>query len=149
MTPSIEEEEPCEKTLVKEVVGTSFNVYLHLLKVKSSSAREVYHALGMSSPWLATYHLEKLHRLKLVKKDPNGVYHANPERFGILRFFIVTGKWIVPRTFFYALFFSAASIFFLLSLPRNWNIAFFLFSLIPAAVNLVETISFYKTLSKS
>jgi hypothetical protein len=143
------EEEPSEKTLTKEVVGTTFSVYVHMLRVKSSSAREVYHTMGMSSPWLASYHLDKLHKLKLAKKDPNGVYHANPKHFGILRSFIVTGEWIVPRTLFYALFFLAASVFFLFSLPRNLNITIFVFSLIPLTLIIIETILFYRALTKS
>lgn len=142
------EEEP-EHILGKEIVGTTFRVYLYLLKFKRASAREVYRALEMSSPWLATYHLDKLHNLQLANKDTNGVYHVNPKRFGILRFFVVTGKWIIPRTFFYTLFFLTLAVYFLYSLPEKWNIIIFALLLIPTLINVVETVLFYRALSKS
>ena len=141
-------EEVPEHRLKKEVVGTTFKVYLHLLKVKHASARQVYRTLEMSSPWLATYHLDKLHHLKLVSKDMEGKYHVNPRRFGTLRFFVVTGKWIIPRTLFYTFFFLAMAIYFLYSLPQNWNIITFALVLVAVIINAVETIWFYKTLSR-
>jgi len=145
---TVKEEIP-DRRLGKEVVGTTFKVYLHLLKVKQASARHVYRDLEMSSPWLATYHLDKLHNLKLVSKDVEGVYHVNPRRFGILRFFVVTGKWIVPRTLFYTFFFLAMAIYFLYSLPANWNVLTFTLVFIVVIINVVETIWFYKTLSRT
>jgi len=138
-----------EHLLGKEIVGTTFRVYLHMLKVKRASAREVYRALEMSSPWLATYHLDKLCNLQLVDKDVNGVYHINPKRFGLLRFFVITGKWIVPRTFFYILLLLSMAVYFLYTFPEKWNMIAFLLLLIPIIINIVETILFYRTLSKS
>lgn len=140
-------EEKVEHLLTKKVVGTTFKVYLHLLKARHASSRQVYRALEMSSPWLATYHLDKLNDLQLVEKDMNGIYHIKPRRFGVLRFFVITGKWIIPRTFFYTLFFLAAGIYFLFSLPAKWNIAIFALMLISSLVNVVETVLFYKALS--
>jgi len=103
----------------------------------------------MSSPWLATYHLDKLLGLQLATKDANGVYHINLKRFGLLHFFVVTGKWIIPRTFFYALFFLSMAIYFLYSLPEKWNTIVFSLLLIPTLTNIIETVLFYRTLSKS
>jgi hypothetical protein len=140
-------EEKAEHLLTKKVVGTTFKVYLHLLKVKHTSARQVYRALGMSSPWLATYHLDKLDDLQLVKKDVNGIYHVKPKRFGMLRFFVITGRWIIPRTFFYTFFFLAAGIYFLFSLPAKWNVVIFALMIIPTLINVIETILFYRALS--
>jgi hypothetical protein len=145
---TVKEEIP-ERRLGKEVVGTTFKVYLHLLKVKQASARQVYRDLEMSSPWLATYHLDKLHHLKLARKDIEGIYHVNPRRFGILRFFVVTGKWIIPRTLFYTLFFVAMAVYLLRSLPETWNIVTFALALIAVIINVVETIWFYKTLLRT
>jgi hypothetical protein len=138
-----------EQRLEREVVGTTFKVYLYMLKVKEASARQVYHDLDMSSPYLAAYHLDKLHHLKLVSKDEKGLYHVNPKRFGILRFSIITGKWIVPRTFFYTIFFSTIAVCFLYLLPANWNFIVFIVILIMVGINIVETIWFYKALLKA
>jgi hypothetical protein len=133
--------------LEKEVVGTTLEVYLHLLKVKHASEREVYHDLQMSSPYLATYHLNKLLELNLARKDPTGVYHVNVKRFGVLHFFVVTGKWLIPRTMFYAIFhFTMATSFFLI-LPQEWNIIVAALTLIPAFINIFETALFYKALT--
>ncbi|MEM2088346.1 MAG: hypothetical protein QXF52_06710 [Thermoproteota archaeon] len=138
-----------EQRLEKEVVGTTFKVYLYMLKAKEASARQVYHDLGMSSPYLATHHLDKLNHLKLVSKNEKGLYCVNARRFGILRFSIITGKWIVPRTFFYTLFFSAMAVCFLCLLPANWNIIVFTVTLITIGINIIETIWFYRTLLKA
>jgi len=143
------EKEESERLLGREIVGTTFRVYLHMLKVKRASAREVYRALEMSSPWLATYHLDKLCNLQLVNKDANGIYYINPKRFGLLHFFVITGKWIIPRTFFYTLLLLSMAIYFLYSLPERWNVITFSLLLIPTLINIIETIIFYRTLSKS
>ena len=140
-------EEKAEHLLTKKVVGTTFKVYLYLLKAKHASARQVYQTLEMSSPWLATYHLDKLDELQLVKKDVNGIYHVKPKRFGVLRFFVITGRWIVPRTFFYTFFFLAVGMYFLFSLPAKWDVIIFALMLIPTVINVIETILFYKALS--
>lgn len=132
--------------LAKDVVGTTFEVYLHLLKVKSASERDVYHALNMSSPYLATYHLSKLLELNLLSKDPTGVYHVISKRFGILHFFVVTGRWLIPRTLFYTILHFTIAVSFLLVLPVTWNVIVFVLLLIPAFINVVETMLFYKAL---
>ncbi len=141
-------EEESEHLLGKKVVGTTLKVYLHLLRVKQASARQVYRSLEMSSPYLAEYHLNKLNHLRLAERGRDGLYHANPKRFGILSFFVVTGKWIVPRAFFYALFFLAAGTYLLCALPERWNLMTFALMLIPTVINATETVLFYKALSR-
>ena len=143
----VTEEKP-EQLLGKKVVGTTLVVYMHLLKVKQASARQVYQNLEMSSPYLAEYHLTKLKHLKLVTKETDGLYHVCPTRFGLLNFFVVTGKWIVPRTFFYTLFFLTLGTCLLFLLPEKWNILTFALMLIPTLVNAAETILFYRSLSR-
>lgn len=135
--------------LEKDVVGTTFEVYLHLLKIKSATEREVYHALNMSSPYLATYHLSKLLELKLASKDSTGLYHVINKRFGILHFFVVTGRWLIPRTLFYTILHFAMAFSFLLVLPIAWNIIVFALMLIPACISILETVLFYRALKDS
>lgn len=134
-------------TLEKDVVGTTLEVYLHLLKVKHASEREIYRNLQMSSPYLATYHLNKLLELNLANKDSTGIYHVNIKRFGVLHFFVVTGKWLIPRALFYSVFHFAMATSFLLILPQSWNIIVFALTLVPAFINVYETVLFYKTLT--
>lgn len=97
----------------REVAGeyNTFRVYLALLRVRKASARGIAELVGFSSPALAVHHLEKLKGLKLVNKDRYGVYHVVPRRFGILRLFFVVGKFVIPRSFFYALLYGVLSVF--------------------------------------
>jgi hypothetical protein len=37
-------------------------------------------------------------KLGLVKRDENGVYHIISRKFGVLRFFHRTGRWLMPRS---------------------------------------------------
>jgi hypothetical protein len=140
-----------EDRLEKEVAGeyNTFQVYLLMLKVRKASGREVALQLGFSSPSLAVYHLEKLSGLKLVSKDQFGVYHVVPSRFGVLRFFFVVRRFIIPRSFFYAVLYGVIAVFsvFLLSgVVRNTAL---FFSLVGVVVHLIETVQFYRVLPKT
>lgn len=131
----------------KEVAGeyTSFRIYLFMLKKKESTPREAYAELCLSSPSLAVHHFEKLERIRLLKKDEWGKYSVIPRRFGILRFFVITGKWLIPRTFFYVIFFILISVgsFWL---PTGAREVALILSLISIVTNLVETVDFYRVL---
>lgn len=84
---------------------------------------------------------------RVSKRARYGIYHVKPKRFGVLRFFVITGRWIIPRTFFYTFFFLAAGIYFLFSLPAKWNVVIFALMIIPTLINVIETILFYRALS--
>jgi predicted DNA-binding transcriptional regulator len=85
--------------------GLTLRVYHYVLKNKKETGiREVQRALKLSSPTLAVYHLEKLEQAGLIKKGATGyvvdkVYLRNLVRLKRL---------LVPRYFFYALFFVLA-----------------------------------------
>jgi hypothetical protein len=85
--------------------GLTLKVYRYVLKNrKETGIREVQRALKLSSPTLAVYHLDKLEQAGLVKKGASGyvvdrVYLRNLIRFRRL---------LIPKYFFYALFFSLA-----------------------------------------
>jgi len=85
--------------------GLTLKVYHFVLKNKKETGiREVQRALKLSSPTLAVYHLEKLENAGLIKKGLTGyvvdkIYLRNLVRLRRL---------LVPRYFFYALFFSLA-----------------------------------------
>jgi len=85
--------------------GLTLKVYHYVLKSgHETGIREVQRALKLSSPTLAVYHLEKLEQAGLLKKSDLGytvdkVYVRNLVRLRRL---------LIPRYFFYALFFSLA-----------------------------------------
>lgn len=142
------EAETVESLLERKIAGeyTTFRVYLYLLKVGEASPRQVFQELGLSSPSLALHHLEKLERLGVVSKDEHGRYHGRKRKFGVLRFFVVTGKWLIPRTFFYLIFYILTAVGSLLMLPSGMREAALILSLFGVVTNFVETLDFYRVL---
>jgi len=141
-----DEKRVVESVLEREVAGeyTTFRVYLFMLSVGTATSRQVFRELGLSSPSLALHHLEKLERLGLVSKDEHGRYQVIRRKFGVLRFFVVTGRWLIPRTLFYLLFFAVAAVVSLLMLPAGVREAALFLSLVGVLTNLVETLYFYR-----
>lgn len=135
----------------REVAGeyNTFRVYLLMLRAREASGREVARRLRFSSPALAVHHLEKLKGLKLVDKDHYGVYHVVRRRFGVLKFFFVVRKFIVPRSFFYALLYGVLAVFSLLMLSGVVRNIALLFSLLGFGIHVVETIQFYRLLPRT
>jgi hypothetical protein len=137
--------------LEKEVAGeyNTFRTYVYMLKAKGGSVREVQRALGFSSPALATHHLQKLENFGLVTKDRYGSYHVVPKSFGILKLFIVTGRWIVPRTVVVVAMFAVMTIGFLIYLPRHENLMWaFIVSAVGLIVSIYQTLQSYRLLPK-
>ena len=145
---STSEGDVVETVLEREVAGeyTTFKVYLYLLRVKEVSPREIYRELGLSSPSLVLHHLEKLEKVGLVSKDAFGNYHVVKRKFGILRFFVVTGKWLIPRTVFYMIFFLLTAVGSMFMLPSSMREPALILSVVGFVTNLVETVYFYRVL---
>lgn len=137
--------------LEKEVAGeyNTFLVYLLMLRVNQASGREVARQLAFSSPALAVHHLEKLSQLKLVDKDRHGVYHVIRRKFGLLRFFVVVRKFIVPRTFFYMILYGVMAVGSFLVLSGAVRDVALLFSFIGIVISIIETIQFYRVIPKT
>lgn len=140
-----------EEELAREIAGeyNTFRVYLYMLKVKGSSSREVQRALNLSSPTLAQHHLEKLRKHGLVSKDDDGTYHVISKSFGILKLYIRSGRWIVPRTIFLTFVFAILAGGFVLLIPQHrffWIAS--ALSLSGLVYSLYETIRFYRVLPK-
>jgi hypothetical protein len=135
-----------ETTLEEKVGGerVTFRVYVFMLRAGRASVRDVFRECDLSSPSLALHHLEKLEALKLVRKDDNGVYHVAVRRFGVLHFFHRTGKWLLPRSFFYMIMYVAitmASILWLSGSIRNVSV---IFSALGFSLALIDTMFFLR-----
>ncbi len=87
------------------------------------SAREVQKSLNMSSPSLATFHLEKLEKAGLVTRTPEGSYFADK---AYLRHFIRVRRILIPRFVFH----SALATFFVL----GWLVLFLSFFYFPGSL---------------
>ena len=92
-----------------QLKGKTLQIYWYLLRDPDSSVgvRQVQRALGLSSPSVASHHLDKLLSLGLVEKTIRGEYLLNQEiKVGLLKFFSRMGKFLVPRHLFYAVWLS-------------------------------------------
>jgi DNA-binding transcriptional ArsR family regulator len=91
------------KDNVEDVLkGTTFKVYKFVLKSKRPvGIRETQRGLKLSSPTLASYHLEKLREAGLLKQCMQGY---EPNRI-FLKTMIRLRSTLIPRYFFYSIFF--------------------------------------------
>ena len=84
----------------------------------SVGAREVQRKLNFSSPALATYHLEKLETLGLVKKTPEGYTLLKEVKVGAIAQVVKFGSLLLPPIHF-AFGFSAIGCSFAFALFAN------------------------------
>lgn len=81
--------------------GTTYVVYRYMVKAnKPLSVREVQHALKLSSPSVALYHLCKLEESGFVRRENSNFVIAKV----VLDNSIKINRFLVPRHFIYALF---------------------------------------------
>jgi DNA-binding transcriptional ArsR family regulator len=86
----------------KEVLrGTTLEVYRFLLKNnKPVGIRELQRALNLSSPSVATYHLEKLEDAGLLKREAGSYTVAKY----LLENTVKISRFLIPRFLFYTVF---------------------------------------------
>jgi DNA-binding transcriptional ArsR family regulator len=121
--------------------GLTLKVYKHILKNdKPVGIREVQRALNLSSPTLALYHINKLEEAGFIKKEQDG-YVA--DRI-ILENLIRLRKLLIPRNFFYSVFFVTSLVFEAALLKPSILTREYVFSLgvisVAAATSIYETI---------
>jgi hypothetical protein len=136
-------------TIASTLRGKTLRVYWFILRnPKSASLREIQNGANLSSPSLATYHLDKLIELDLVKKDAHGFFHLRRDvKVGVLRLFMGSGRLLIPRFLCYAVFYSAMLPMFLLFIPFIFGpiTLLLMFTLIFGAVtNWIETIKAWR-----
>ena len=60
------------------IKGTTLDVYFYLLRKKEpAGVREVQRSLGLSSPSVSSYHLDKLENLEVIRKNRFGNYEIS------------------------------------------------------------------------
>ena len=133
-----------------QLKGKTLRIYWYLLKSSSSrvGVREIQRRLSLSSPSVASHHLEKLLSLGLVEKSMTGEYFLAQEvKVGLLRFFTRMGRFLVPRYLFYSLWLSTM---FVIYLAIYWptgsihNIAAILFGSIASIILWFETAKLWR-----
>jgi hypothetical protein len=130
--------------LEREVAGeyNTFRVYLYLVKHRSCTISKVQQALQFSTPSLAAYHLNKLVSHGLAIREQDG-YGAFPATFGVLKFYIVTGRWIVPKSVFaLSTFLSMTAGFGLYLTENHYFLIAFAVSFLGLVWSAYETVQF-------
>ena len=107
--------------IASELKGKTLRVYWYLLRnPEETSLRNIQRGTNLSSPSLATYHLNKLVNLGLVRTDRYGSYNLERDvKVGVLRFFVGSGRLLLPRYLFYAVFYTTLIPCSLLFLPLS------------------------------
>jgi len=132
-----------------EVRGTTLRVYWNVFKSEDSvGVREIQRACGLASPSTALHHLEKLRELGVVQKDEYGKYRLMEQvKVGTLRLFLKFGKLVLPRYLFYAVFFSASLVLYILGsfwYSMSLDAMAVLFGLSASAASIFETIRIWR-----
>jgi hypothetical protein len=110
--------------LERKLQGRTLRVYLYLQRKKAPSGiREVQRDLGLSSPSVAEYQIEKLVEMGLASRDEYGrVYIVRHVRVKALQSYVSLGQFMVPRLAFYATIFTAVAAFYLVMSAGSANI---------------------------
>ena len=139
-------QEEREKVIESELKGLTLRVYWHILslnKKETIGVRSVQRALGLSSPSVASHHLEKLKSLGLLEKDVTGEYRlVGQVKVGVLQNFVGFLGVQLPRYLFYSTMFTAMLILYPVLYPPNFsahNLMAFVFGISAVAVSWNET----------
>jgi len=141
---SLQEEK--EKIIESELKGLTLRIYWHILSLNKKDTigiRSVQRSLGLSSPSVASHHLEKLRTLGLLEKDATGEYRlVGQVKVGILKNFVGVLGVLLPRYLFYSTMFTAMLVLYPIIYPPNFsvhNIMAFVFGISAAVVSWNET----------
>ncbi len=103
------------ENLESKLKGTTLRVYWHLIKSgEPTTLRRLQRSLGLSSPSIASYHLEKLVDLDLVEKVRGDYELKKTVSFEVMKSFVRISHLMIPRYTFYTAFFITLLTIFLL-----------------------------------
>ncbi len=139
-------QEEKEKIIDSELKGQTLRIYWHILglnRKENISIRAVQRALGLSSPSVASHHLEKLRTLGLLEKDATGEYRlVGQVKVGVLQNFVGFLGVLLPRYLFYSTMFTVMLILYPIVYPPNFsahNIMALVFGVSAVVVSWNET----------
>jgi DNA-binding transcriptional ArsR family regulator len=104
--------------------GTTLQVYWHLLRSgKPTTIRRLQRELGLSSPSVASYHLEKLLDMEIIRKNANGDYELGKTvSLEVMSSFVKISQLMIPRYVFYTIFFFTLLIVFVVGYSHALSI---------------------------
>jgi hypothetical protein len=108
----------------RKLQGRTLQVYLYLLKKgEPGGIREIQRDLGLSSPSVADYQVEKLVGMGLAAKDGYGRVHVTRKvKVRALESYVNFGRFSVPRLAFYASVFSAVAVLYVMFNLSSWSV---------------------------
>jgi hypothetical protein len=107
--------------ILKKLNGRTLMIYFVFLNKTSIGVRELQRQLGLSSPSVAKYHIDKLVDLNLVE-NRNGTYFlVKKANIPALTSWILLGRHLVPRMLFIAIFFTTLFVGYLIFFYTYWN----------------------------
>ena len=103
----------------KQVYGKTWDVYICILTSSGPiGVRDIWRDLGLSSPSLAQYHVNKLLELRLIESTTQGKYVTNDEeRLEALRSFLALRGMLIPRMVVYAALLSGVMVSYVVFWP--------------------------------
>ncbi|MCW4027822.1 MAG: hypothetical protein NWE76_10120 [Candidatus Bathyarchaeota archaeon] len=112
------------KDVKSKLKGTTLRVYWHLLRSgKPTTIRRLQRSLGFSSPSVASYHLEKLMDMDLVKKNARGDYELKKTvSLEAMSSFVRISRLMIPRYIFYTTFFFTLLIVFIVGYASSLSL---------------------------
>ncbi len=126
-----------------EVFGNRqrFRIYWYMLSRKEPvGVREIQRGLGISSPSVVAHHLDRLKGAGLVSVDDYGRYSLQARvEVGVMQAFTKVGSFMLPRFSFYAVFFTAALIFYLYLYGPGANVYAMAFGVFASLFSWYET----------
>ena len=135
----------------KRIYGRTWDVYLCILTSNGPvGVRDIWRALGLSSPSLAQYHVNKLLDLKLIQPDGEKYRVNDEEQLEALRSFLMLRGMLIPRMVVYAALLSGVLASYILFWPWRGDfrdlvtVSVTLFSI---AAFLFEAVKQYRGLS--
>ncbi len=130
--------------LVSQLKGNTLRAYWAILSSKNETigVRELQRKLNFSSPALASYHLNKLEEMGLIRKESGDYTITREINVGIFAEFVKLGTFRLPRFLMYSTFFSGILVFFLIKFREASPIENYAFVAIASAVIILwyETI---------
>ncbi len=106
----------------RRIHGKTWDVYLCILTSREPvGVREIWRKLGLSSPSLAQYHINKLLELKLIQPASGGYAPAPDQQLEALKSFLVLRGRLVPRFVIYGAFVLGILASYIIFWPFSWD----------------------------
>jgi DNA-binding transcriptional ArsR family regulator len=131
---------------LQEQTSSELLVYWVVLEKGPVGLRDVQRLVGFSSPSTAVYHLDRLKTRGLVDKNAEGKYYAvTTNRPGVLRFYILIGRHLVPKSLIYGIILPIIGVAALHLANYRYEIALALIpAFLAAAIFWYETYDLFK-----